>query len=221
MHHSLTNLLNIEKEIQLKINKTNIIEKKTKIIAVSKNFPINQILPLINYGHVDFGENRVQEAINKWTDIKNKYNKIKLHMIGKLQSNKVKYVVPLFDYIHTLDNLNLAEKISQEQIKRKKYLKIFIQINIGRENQKSGILPEYLDTFYKHCINDFGLNIVGLMCLPPNDNNSKKYFLEIFELSKKLKLQKLSMGMSGDYLEAIEANSTHLRIGSKIFRDRN
>ena len=142
-------------------------------------------------------------------------------MIGKLQSNKVKYVVPLFDYIHTLDNLNLAEKISQEQIKRKKYLKIFIQINIGRENQKSGILPEYLDTFYKHCINDFGLNIVGLMCLPPNDNNSKKYFLEIFELSKKLKLQKLSMGMSGDYLEAIEANSTHLRIGSKIFGDRN
>ena len=184
MHHSLTNLLNIEKEIQLKINKTNIIEKKIKIIAVSKNFPIDQILPLINYGHVDFGENRVQEAINKWTDIKNKYNKIKLHMIGKLQSNKVKYVVPLFDYIHTLDNLNLAEKISQEQIKRKKYLKIFIQINIGRENQKSGILPEYLDTFYKHCINDFGLNIVGLMCLPPNDNNSKKYFLKFLNYQK-------------------------------------
>ena len=179
-----------------------------------------KILPLINHGHADFGENRVQDAISKWSDLKHKTSTVKLHMIGKLQTNKVKYVIQLFDYIHTLDNLKLAEKISEEQLKTNKNLKIFIQVNIGREAQKSGILAEQLDTFYEQCTNNLGLNIIGLMCLPPNDNNPIKHFLEIFELSKKLKIKDLSMGMSNDYLEAIEANSTYLRIGSKIFGDR-
>ena len=180
-----------------------------------------KILPLINHGHADFGENRVQDAISKWSDLKHKNNAIKLHMIGKLQTNKVKYVIPLFDYIHTLDNLKLAEKISEEQLKKNKNLKIFIQVNIGREAQKSGILAEQLDTFYEQCTNNLGLNIIGLMCLPPNDNDPTKHFFEIFELSKKLKIKDLSMGMSNDYLEAVEANSTYLRIGSKIFGDRS
>ena len=221
MHDSLNNLIRIEKEIQLKINQSNLIIKKPKIIVVSKNFLMPKILPLINHGHADFGENRVQEAISKWSDLKHKNNAIKLHMIGKLQTNKVKYVIPLFDYIHTLDNLKLAEKISEEQLKINKNLKIFIQVNIGREAQKSGILAEQLDTFYEQCTNNLGLNIIGLMCLPPNDNDPTKHFFEIFELSKKLKIKDLSMGMSNDYLNAVEANSTYLRIGSKIFGDRS
>ena len=178
------------------------------------------ILPLITHGHIDFGENRVQEAISKWSDLKDKTNEVKLHMIGKLQTNKVKYVIPLFDYIHTLDNLRLAEKISEEQLKINKNLKIFIQVNIGRENQKSGILIEELDTFYDHCTNNLSLNIIGLMCLPPNDNNPTKYFSKLFDLTKKLKIKELSMGMSNDYLDAVETNSTYLRIGSKIFGNR-
>jgi len=221
MHDSLNNLIRIEKEIQLKINQSNLIIKKPKIIVVSKNFLMPKILPLINHGHADFGENRVQEAISKWSDLKHKNNAIKLHMIGKLQTNKVKYVIPLFDYIHTLDNLKLAEKISEEQLKINKNLKIFIQVNIGREAQKSGILVEQLDAFYEQCTNNLGLNIIGLMCLPPNDNDPTKHFFEIFELSKKLKIKDLSMGMSNDYLNAVEANSTYLRIGSKIFGDRS
>ena len=221
MHSSIVNLISIEKEIQLKINKINAARHKPKIIAVSKNFTMNKIAPLIEYGHTNFGENKVQEALAKWSEIKNTNDKIKLHLLGKLQSNKVKYVIPLFDYIHTLDSLKLAKKISQEQIKRKKNLKIFIQINLGREDQKNGILIEQVDSFYKQCIDDLGLNIVGLMCLPPNDSNSIKYFLEISKLAKKLNLKEFSMGMSGDYLDAIEANSTYLRIGSKIFGDRN
>ena len=221
MHDSLDNLIRIEKEIQLKVNQSNLIIKKPKIIAVTKNFLMPKILPLINHGHADFGENRVQDAISKWSDLKHKTSTVKLHMIGKLQTNKVKYVIPLFDYIHTLDNLKLAEKISEEQLKINKNLKIFIQVNIGREAQKSGILAEQLDTFYEQCTNNLGLNIIGLMCLPPNDNNPIKHFLEIFELSKKLKIKDLSMGKSNDYLEAIEANSTYLRIGSKIFGDRS
>ena len=221
MHDTLDNLITIEKEIQLKVNQSNLIIKKPKIIVVSKNFLMPKILPLINYGHADFGENRVQEAISKWSDLKHKTNSIKLHMIGKLQTNKVRHVIPLFDYIHTLDNLKLAEKISEEQLKINKTLKIFIQVNIGREGQKGGILAEQLDTFYEQCTNNLGLNIIGLMCLPPNDNNSSKHFLEVFELSKKLKIKDLSMGMSNDYLDAVEANSTYLRIGSKIFGNRS
>jgi len=221
MHDSLDNLIRIEKEIQLKVKQSNLIIKEPKIIAVSKNFMMPNILPLITHGHIDFGENRVQEAISKWSDLKDKTNEVKLHMIGKLQTNKVKHVIPLFDYIHTLDNLKLAEKISEEQLKINKILKIFIQVNIGRENQKGGILIEELDTFYDHCINNLGLNIIGLMCLPPNDNNPTKYFSKLFDLTKKLKVKELSMGMSNDYLDAVETNSTFLRIGSKIFGNRD
>tara|TARA_B110000967_G_scaffold208647_1_gene261565 strand:- start:2322 stop:2987 length:666 start_codon:yes stop_codon:yes gene_type:complete len=220
MHDTLDNLIRIEKEIQLKVKQSNLIIKEPKIIAVSKNFMMPNILPLITHGHIDFGENRVQEAISKWSDLKDKTNEVKLHMIGKLQTNKVKYVIPLFDYIHTLDNLRLAEKISEEQLKINKNLKIFIQVNIGRENQKSGILIEELDTFYDHCTNNLSLNIIGLMCLPPNDNNPTKYFSKLFDLTKKLKIKELSMGMSNDYLDAVETNSTYLRIGSKIFGNR-
>ena len=178
-------------------------------------------MPLIDYGHIDFGENKVQEALEKWIDIKNDFKNIKLHMVGKLQTNKVKHAVTIFDYIHSLDNLKLAEKISTEQIKKNKKLKIFIQINIGNESQKSGILPENLENFYKICNNDLNLNIIGLMCLPPNNLNAEKYFSEMFELSKKINLKELSMGMSNDYLNAIKYNSTYLRIGSKIFGERN
>ena len=191
------------------------------IVAVSKTFAIKDILPLINHGHLHFGENKVQESIEKWTSIKSDFKDIKLHMIGKLQTNKVKYVVPLFDYIHSVDSLKLAEKISQQQVKNNKTMKLFIQINIGNENQKSGILIDQLDNFYKNCTNDLGLNIIGLMCLPPDDNKSKIYFSKMKELVKKLQLKDISMGMSNDYLEAINYQSTYLRIGSKIFGERS
>ncbi|MDC0153002.1 YggS family pyridoxal phosphate-dependent enzyme [Candidatus Pelagibacter sp.] len=158
--------------------------------------------------------------MKKWTSIKNDFKDIKLHMIGKLQTNKVKYVVPLFDYIHSVDSLKLAEKISKQQVKNNKIMKLFIQINIGNENQKSGILIDQLDNFYNKCTNDLGLNVIGLMCLPPNDNKSQIYFSKMKELAKKLQLKDISMGMSNDYLEAINYQSTYLRIGSKIFGER-
>ena len=182
---------------------------------------MSNILPLINYGHDHFGENKVQESLEKWTDIKNDFKHIKLHMIGKLQTNKVKYVISLFDYIHSLDNLKLAEKISNEQVKKNKKIKIFIQINIGNEIQKSGIAPEKLKNFYKICTEDLNLDIIGLMCLPPQNLNQEKYFFEMLNLSKIVKLNDLSMGMSHDYQKALQYNATFLRIGSKIFGERN
>jgi len=191
------------------------------IIAVTKTFPMSEIVPLINHGHIDFGENKVQETLEKWSSIKNDFHQIKLHMIGKLQTNKVKYAVNLFDYIHSLDNLRLAEKIASEQIKQKKQLKIFIQINIGEESQKSGISIDRIENFYEKCTKDLGLQIVGLMCLPPNNEDSKDYFFKMRDLSKKMNIKNLSMGMSNDYLVAAINGSTHLRIGSKIFGKRN
>ncbi len=220
MHKIVNNLLSIENEIKLKIQKLNYHNYNPIIVAVSKTFAMSDILPLINYGHIHFGENKVQEAVEKWTSIKNDFTNIKLHMIGKLQVNKVKYVVPLFDYIHSLDSIKLAEKISKEQIKYKKKLKLFIQINVGNEEQKNGILIEQLDFFYKRCSDDLGLDIVGLMCLPPNDNKSSIYFSKMKNLINTIKLKELSMGMSNDYLEALDYNSTYLRIGSKIFGNR-
>ena len=220
MHDTLDNLITIEKEIQLKVNQSNLIIKKPKIIAVSKNFLMPKILPLINHGHADFGENRVQEAISKWSDLKQKTSSIKLHMIGKLQTNKVKHVVPLFDYIHSLDNIKLAEKIADQQTKFKKNLKIFIQVNIGNEIQKNGVEIENLEKFYQKCTKEFNLNIVGLMCLPPN-NDVSIYFSKTKDLCNKLKFSELSMGMSNNYLKALEYKSTFLRIGSKIFGSRN
>jgi len=220
-HKTINNLDLIKKEIQSKISKLNYLNYNPKIIAICKTFPISDVLPLINHGHIHFGENKVQESIEKWTSIKSDFKDIKLHMIGKLQTNKVKYVVPLFDYIHSVDSLKLAEKISQQQIKNNKIMKLFIQINIANENQKSGILIDQLDNFYNKCTNDLGLNIIGLMCLPPNDNKSQVYFSKMKELVRKLQLKDISMGMSNDYLEAINYQSTYLRIGSKIFGERN
>ena len=191
------------------------------IIAVSKTFPISEINPLIENGHIHFGENKVQEAIDKWSVIKTSNKDLKLHMIGKLQTNKVKYVVPLFDYIHSLDNIKLAEKIASEQIKKNKNLKIFIQVNIGNESQKSGINIDDLKNFYEKCTRTLNLDIIGLMCLPPQYGSVKNYFNEMVELKKKLNVEDLSMGMSEDYLEAVACGATYIRIGSKIFGDRS
>ena len=191
-----------------------------KSVYVSKTFKIDHILPLIEHGHEDFGENKVQEAIEKWTEIKKKNEKIKLHMVGKLQTNKVKFVLPLFDFIHSLDNLKLAKKISEVQKKYDKKPKIFIQVNIGNESQKSGIDKIQLSEFYSECIN-LGLDIVGTMCLPPIDKDQYIYFSEMEKINNTLKLQDLSMGMSEDYLKAVEYSSTYLRIGSKIFGSRS
>jgi len=216
MHKTLDNLILIQKTLKEKLNNANI----PTVIAVSKTFPISEVLPLINHGHEHFGENKVQEAIEKWSSIKSDFKHIKLHMIGSLQSNKVKYVLPLFDYIHSLDSLKLAEKISKEQKKIKKRLKIFIQINIGQEIQKSGIEIEYLEEFYKICVTKLDLEVVGLMCLPPKNNNGLQYFLEMKNLCSKIGVKELSMGMSNDYIEASNNGSTFVRIGSNIFGER-
>ena len=216
MHKSINNLVSIKAELKAKLHNFD----KIKIIAVSKTFALDQILPLINHGHVHFGENKVQEAVEKWTNIKKNFSKIKLHMIGKLQTNKVKFVVPLFDYIHSLDNLKLAKKISEEQIKYKKRLKIFIQINIANEKQKSGIQPNELADFYKICVTELNLDVVGLMCIPPIDTKKNIYFSEMKKLKLKIDVKDLSMGMSQDYLDAIDNDATYIRIGSKIFGSR-
>ena len=221
MHNNLNNLIEIEKEIQLKINESDNTIKVPKIIAVSKTHPISSILPIINHGHLDYGENKVQETIEKWGSIKSDFSHLNLHMIGKLQTNKVKLAISIFDYIHSLDSLKLAEKIANEQIKQNKKIKLFIQINIGNEAQKSGISILNIDKFYKRCINDLGLNVLGFMCLPPNDIKSSIYFLKMQNLIINSDLSELSMGMSSDYLEALNFNSTYLRIGSKIFGQRN
>ena len=196
-------------------------KKLPKIIAVSKTFPISAVYPLIDHGHVHFGENKVQESLEKWTDVKKKFVQVKLHMIGRLQTNKVKYVLPLFDYIHSLDSLKLAKKISEEQEKQNKKLKIFIQLNIGNEEQKSGIEIKYLEEFYKICINDLNLDIIGLMCLPPKNLEASIYFSKMQNTLKKTDLAEISMGMSSDFLSAINYGTTFLRIGSKIFGNRD
>jgi len=215
MHNTVKNLIHIEELIKSKANH----DELAKIIAVSKTFSIENILPLIEHGHLDYGENKVQEALEKWTDIKNKNNNIQLHLIGKLQTNKVKFALKIFDYIHSLDSEKLANKISDEQQKHKKKPKIFIQVNVGNEDQKSGIDKRNLNDFYKFCKN-LNLDIIGTMCIPPNNSNTEKYFSEMNDLNKELNFKELSMGMSGDYLEAIKYNATYIRIGSKIFGSR-
>ena len=212
MINSVNNLITIQETLKNKIK----ISKQSNIIAVSKTFPIKNIFPLINHGHEHYGENKVQEAIEKWVTIKQDFTNIKLHMIGKLQTNKVKHVIPLFDYIHTLDNLKLAEKIATEEIKKNKKLKIFIQVNIGKENQKNGIELENLNEFYELCKKDFKLDIIGLMCIPPQNINSEIYFVEMKKISVEMGLTDLSMGMSEDYLNAAKNDATLLSIGSKI-----
>ena len=215
MHKSILNINSIKKEIE-KVGSL----ISTEIIAISKTFPIEDILPLIEYGQLHFGENKVQEALEKWTEIKDQNKNLKLHFVGKLQTNKVKFILPLFDYIHSLDNLKLAEKIARQQEKVNFKPKIFIQINIGNEKQKSGISVNELDEFKSICLNDLKLDIIGLMCLPPNDEKTEEYFIKMKHLNLKYKLEQLSMGMSNDYKLAIKNGSTFLRIGSKIFGDR-
>ena len=217
MINSVNNLQIIQNTLKDKINKLIL----PNIVAVSKTYPIENIYPLINHGHLHFGENKVQEAVEKWTDIKKDFKHIQLHMIGKLQTNKVKFVIPLFDYIHSLDNLKLAKKISIEQSKINKRLKIFIQINIGNEDQKIGINEDQLCDFYKKCVQDLDLDIIGIMCLPPKDGDIQNFFLKMKNLSKKIKVKELSMGMSNDYLEAAKYGSTFIRIGSRIFGQRS
>ena len=214
MHQSVKNLISIKKELEL------IRDKLPSIIAVSKTFSMSNILPLIEYGHIDFGENKVQEALEKWKNIKEKFSQIKLHMIGKLQTNKVKFALPLFDFIHSLDNEKLAKKIATEQTKYQKKPKIFIQVNIGDENQKSGINKHDLKNFYNYC-NELNLDIIGLMCIPPADVKTDTFFKEMSFLKNDLALSDLSMGMSSDYLDATKNFSTYVRIGSKIFGKRS
>lgn len=219
MHKTVQNLINIKNEIEEKINKLNFSNYNPEIIAVSKTFKIDHIYPLLEYGHIHYGENRVQEAIEKWQEIKKKNNLIKLHLIGKLQTNKVKDAIKFFDFIHSVDSEKLVKKISYEQVKLGRKPKLFIQINIGNENQKSGIDLENFEEFYNYCI-AADLNIIGTMCIPPLEKNVSEYFSRMKEINLKNNLNELSMGMSLDYLDALEFKSTYLRIGTKIFGDR-
>lgn len=219
MHASISNLSVIKKEIENKLKETNKTQPP-EIIAVSKTFALDKIMPLIENGHTDFGENKVQEAIEKWTEIKLKKKDIKLHLIGKLQRNKVKDAVKIFDYIHSVDNVKLAKKISEEIQYQKKKIKIFLQVNIGEEDQKSGVEIKNLKDLYSYCIS-VKLDVIGLMCIPPIDQDENKYFSKMELLKKQLNLSELSMGMSADYLNAINYSSTYLRIGSSIFGARS
>ena len=219
MHSTVKNLINIQTEIKSSFNSTP-IKNFPKIIAVSKTFPIEKIIPLIEYGHCDYGENKVQEAINKWLQIKEQKLNIKIHLIGKLQSNKVKDAVKLFDYIHSVDSKKLAKKISDEQNKLNKNIKIFIQVNIGDEAQKSGVSKEGLNELIYYC-RELNLQVLGLMCIPPFDKDSNKYFKEMNKLNKKYNFTELSMGMSADFLSAISHDASYVRIGSNIFGSRS
>ena len=218
MHNVVQNLVSIENKIKLNLSNLN-ISKLPKIIAVSKTFKLDKILPLIDYGHINFGENKVQEAIDKWTDVKSKNLDIKLHMIGKLQTNKVKFAVKLFDYIHSVDSEKLAKKIFDEQEKINKRIKIFIQVNIGNEDQKSGVNKGELNDLVSFC-KKINLDVVGLMCIPPVNIDTSVYFKELNLMNKNLGFLELSMGMSSDYLKASENLATYLRIGSSIFGSR-
>jgi pyridoxal phosphate enzyme (YggS family) len=195
--------------------------KPVNIIAVSKTFDLNYIMPLINHGHLHFGENKVQEATSKWTGLKKENQNLKLHMIGKLQSNKAKDAVELFDYIHSVDNQKLADALAKHQMNLNKNLKYFIQVNIGNEIQKSGIPVSELDPFYNYCVNDINLEVIGLMVIPPLNQNAEKYFKSLNELNKSLALENLSMGMSADFIDAIKYESTFVRVGSSIFGSRS
>ena len=218
MHSTVKNLLDVENSINIHLNKLN-INNNPKIIAVSKTFKIDKILPLIDHGHVDYGENKVQEAFEKWTEIKKTNSNIKLHMIGKLQTNKVKFAVQIFDYIHSVDSQKLAKKIADEQNKINKKIKIFLQVNIGDENQKSGINKTDINQLVSYC-KEIGLDLIGLMCIPPANIDPEGYFNEMNKLNKTLDLNELSMGMSSDFLIATKYFSTYVRIGSSIFGKR-
>ena len=214
MHDSINNLILIKKEIQE-------INPNCQLIVVTKTFSIDKIEPIIKTGHKHFGENKVQEALEKWTETKDNNKDIKLHLIGKLQTNKVKFCLPLFDYIHGLDNIKLAEKIANEQVKKKFKPKIFIQINIGDEDQKGGVMQNELLEFYKKIMKEFDLDIIGLMCIPPFVDDTSPFFIKMKVLSEKINLKELSMGMSGDYIQAAKNAATFIRVGSKIMGKRD
>tara|TARA_B100000686_G_C16417672_1_gene775501 strand:- start:13 stop:684 length:672 start_codon:yes stop_codon:yes gene_type:complete len=220
MHTSLQNLNLVKNKVNEIINQKQ-LKTDPKIIVVTKTFALNKITPLLEFGHMHFGENKIQEAENKWLEIRNKYSNLKLHMIGKLQSNKAKKAVRIFDYIHSLDNAKLASKISQYEKELNKKTKLFIQVNLAEENQKSGILLNDLNNFYHYCKNELSLNIIGLMCLPPFEANSQKYFKILKEISERLNLKDLSMGMSSDFEQAITNGSTYLRLGTIILGQRS
>ena len=219
MHNTIKNLLDIKNNIKFYLEKLN-INSNPQILAVSKTFKINKILPLIEYGHLHYGENKVQEAIEKWSDIKLTKKDLKLHLIGKLQTNKVKQAIKIFDYIHSVDSEKLAKKIADEEIKQGKKIKIFIQVNIGDEEQKSGVNKSSVNELYSYC-KAINLNVIGLMCIPPLTKSSDIYFKEMNILNKNLNLNELSMGMSSDYLDAIKNSATYVRIGSNIFGQRS
>ena len=219
MHNIVKNLLDIENNIKLYLNKLNIVNNP-RIVAVSKTFNIDKILPLIQHGHIHYGENKVQEAVEKWSSIKSNKNNIKLHLIGGLQTNKVKLAVKLFDYIHSVDSEKLAKKISVEQQKQNKNVKVFIQVNIGDEKQKFGVDKSSVSQLYLNC-KELNLDVVGLMCIPPIDKPSNIFFKEMNVLNNSLNLKELSMGMSSDYLDAFKNSATYIRIGSKIFGQRS
>ena len=219
MHITVQNLIDIQKKINFCLDNTKTY-KLPKIIAVSKTFSIDKINPLIEYGHLDFGENKVQEAIDKWSNVKLKNKNINLHLIGSLQTNKVKFAVKLFDYIHSVDSEKLAKKIFDEQEKQSKKVKIFIQVNIGDEEQKSGVDKSSLPILYSYC-KKLNLDVIGLMCIPPQDKLAEYYFKELNNLNKDLGLNELSIGMSADFLEAVKNSATYLRLGSNIFGKRS
>ena len=219
MHKTIQNLLDIQNKINSTLD-TLTTNKVPKIIAVSKTFGMNKISPLIEHGHLDFGENKVQEAVEKWSDVKTNNKSLKLHLIGGLQTNKVKLAVKLFDFIHSVDSEKLAKKISDEQQKQKKKIKIFIQVNIGDEHQKSGVNKSSVSDLYSYC-KTLDLDVVGLMCIPPLEKPSDIFFKEMSILNKNLNFDELSMGMSSDYLDAIKNSATYVRIGSNIFGQRS
>tara|TARA_B100000401_G_scaffold330486_1_gene229971 strand:- start:58 stop:717 length:660 start_codon:yes stop_codon:yes gene_type:complete len=218
MHNTVKNLLDIQDNIKIYLNKLK-INNNVKIIAVSKTFKIDKILPLIEHGHIDFGENKVQEAVEKWTEIKKINSQLKLHMIGKLQTNKVKFAVQVFDYIHSVDSEKLAKKIADEQSKINKKIKILLQVNIGNENQKSGINKNEASKLVSYC-KEIGLDLIGLMCIPPANIDPEGYFEEMNKLNKALGFVDLSMGMSSDFLIAAKHSSTYVRVGTSIFGKR-
>ena len=221
MHNVVERLIAIQSEIKELLIKNKSQNRDLNIIIVCKTFSMDKILPLINAGHVHFAENKVQEAELKWKEVKKKHSNIKLHMVGKLQTNKVKAALNIFDYIHSIDNYKLGEKIIKYEKELNKKIKTFVQVNVGEESQKNGINPKNVNQFVNYCKNSLSLNIVGLMCLPPINDNPEKYFLHLNKLRNQTDLCHLSMGMSNDYQTAIKCGSTFLRIGSKILGEKN
>ena len=220
MHTTLEKLSRVKNKVNEIISKKQ-LKTKPKIVVVTKTFPLNKILPLLESGHIHYGENKIQEAENKWIDTKNRYKNLQLHMIGKLQTNKAKKAIKLFDYIHSLDNDKLALKLSHHEKELNKKVKLFIQVNLADEPQKSGIMFNDLNNFYNYCTKDLSLNVIGLMCMPPVDSNSQEYFKKLKKAAQQLNLEDLSMGMSSDYVQAILSGSTYLRLGTIILGERN